>query len=206
MTLEQFEQLVLSQKAPEPWTPVTDYSFEGRKKAEGDHARLILEVFEPKRLMDYGCGHGHLLRMLEEERPRYTHYFCGFEPNETLALQAQRYADVFDDIKGCRGGFDVVICREVMEHNTIREIRRLVGELCRLSAKFVYITTRFHPCPQTLLDVATSDDLDPTHISMLSQDFLRVLFVLEGFKRRADLEEWLDWQSKRRVLVYERAH
>jgi hypothetical protein len=39
------------------------------------------------------------------------------------------------------------------------------------------------------LDVATSDDLDPTHISMLNQDFLRVLFVLEGFKRRADLEE-----------------
>jgi hypothetical protein len=56
-----------------------------------------------------------------------------------------------------------------------------------------------------LLDVATSDDLDPTHISMTNQDFLRMLFVLEGFKRRADLETRMDWKKLGRCLVYERA-
>ncbi len=52
--------------------------------------------------------------------------------------------------------------------------------------------------------MATSDDLDPTHITMLNQDLLRLLFILEGFKRRADLETAMDWQHKGRVLVYVR--
>lgn len=206
MTLADFETLVLSQKAPEPWTPVTDYSFEGRQTVEGPHARLILDVFEPQRLLDYGCGHGHLLRMLDAEHGRYApHHFCGYEPNEVLARQAQRYVDVFDDLKGCRGGFDLVICREVLEHCPVLEIRKIVTELCRLSKQYVYVTTRFHPSPSSLFDVSTADDLDPTHISMVAHELLRLLFVLEGFKRRADLEERMDHLRKGRVLVYERA-
>ena len=39
---------------------------------------------------------------------------------------------------------------------------------------------------------------------MLHQDLLRLLFVLEGFTRRADLEAQLDWKHYGRVLVYER--
>jgi hypothetical protein len=39
---------------------------------------------------------------------------------------------------------------------------------------------------------------------MLNQDFLRTLFVLEGFKRRKDLEVRMDWKGLGRVLVYER--
>ena len=55
------------------------------------------------------------------------------------------------------------------------------------------------------MDVDTSDKLDPTHITMMHQAFLRALFVLEGFRRRADLEAAMDWKKLGRVLVYERA-
>ena len=55
-----------------------------------------------------------------------------------------------------------------------------------------------------LLDFTTQFDVDPTHITLLNKDFLRVLFVLEGFARRRDLEERMDWAGKDRVLVYER--
>ena len=101
--------------------------------------------------------------------------------------------------------WDLVICREVLEHCTIREVRRIVSRLCALSAGLVYVTTRFAKAPAHLLSVDTADDLDPTHINMCNQSFLRMLFVLEGFKRRADLEEKMDWQKKGRCLVYERA-
>ena len=37
-----------------------------------------------------------------------------------------------------------------------------------------------------------------------SEDFLRVMCVLEGFRRRLDLESAIDWMGKGRVLVYER--
>ena len=101
--------------------------------------------------------------------------------------------------------YDLVICREVLEHLSIGQIRRAVTNLAALSAGFVYVTTRFAKEPDSLLSVDTQDGLDPTHISMLNQTFLRALFVLEGFKRRADLEAAMDWKTLGRVLVYERA-
>jgi len=54
-----------------------------------------------------------------------------------------------------------------------------------------------------VFDCQTKDDLDPTHISMLSQPFLRSICVLNGGRRREDLEAKLDHQHKGRVLVYE---
>jgi hypothetical protein len=68
----------------------------------------------------------------------------------------------------------------------------------------VYVTTRFHPAPESLLDFTTDFETDPTHVTLLAKDFLRCLFVLEGFRRREDLETRMDWAGKGRVLVYER--
>ena len=79
-----------------------------------------------------------------------------------------------------------------------------VTNLCARSSRFVYLTTRYNQQPAHLFDVQTSDDLDPTHQSMLNQTWLRSLFVLEGFRCRPDLEARLDWRGLSRVLVYER--
>lgn len=210
LAIERFEALVQAQQpATQPWTPVTDYSFEARKEIEGPHVQLIADVFKPRYILDAGAGHGHLARMLRDH---------GFSPVWAVDKHAWphndvRELDITEDIpvRGFVDGrppgplMDLVICREVLEHLTVLEIRHAVRTLCRLSSRYVYVTTRFHPNPQSLLDVATSDDLDPTHITLLNQDFLRVLFILEGFTRRSDLEQQMDWQHKGRVLVYERA-
>jgi hypothetical protein len=202
VSLARFEQIVLTQTpAARQWSPVTDYSFEGRKQIEGRHPQLIKDVFKPQYVLDMGAGPGHLVRMLR-----------------ALGIKAKGYDKYADAIHGIDEfdltwylhdewdeWADLVICREVLEHLTIREIRRAVTTLCDLSTRFVYVTTRFAKEPHSLLDVDTSDELDPTHISMLHQDLLRVLFVLEGFKRRADLEDRLDWRHAGRVLIYERA-
>jgi len=100
--------------------------------------------------------------------------------------------------------YDLVICREVFEHLTVLQVREAVRNICRVSAKFAYVTTRFHPNPSTLLDVTTQFDVDPSHITLLNKDLLRLFFVLEGFRQRTDLEERIDWMGKGRVLVYEK--
>lgn len=207
-TVDDFEALVFAQRpATQPWQPVTDYSFEARRVIEGEQPRLIIETFSPTCVLDYGCGYGHLVKLLLEHPVEYPGYHRalivhGYEPNDAIrpgwafsTVAYRQYNQVFD----------LVICREVLEHLTVLELRRVVADLCRLSSRYVYLTTRFNPAPASLLDVATADTLDPTHITMLNQDFLRVLLVLEGFRRRRDLEAAMDWQQKGRVLVYERA-
>lgn len=208
--LARFEAFVLSQQpASKPWQPVTDYSFEARKAIEGIHPQLIRDVFQPRRVTDVGCGFPPILLDLLRE----LHVDgIGLDTRAPTGLVHARvswfnlgssYVGIdFWELGSWES--DLVICREVLEHLTVLQIRQAVTNLCKLSTQFIYVTTRFAKAPQSLLDVDTSDDLDPTHMTMLHQDFLRVLFVLEGFKRRADLEERLDWQHKGRVLVYER--
>lgn len=199
MTIDEFEALVLAQRpAEEPWQPVTDYSDEARTIAEGQHPKLILETFRPEKIVDVGCGTKHLVESINAE--------VGW----TMALGVDKSNDDADwplDIAALSPPnirADLVICREVLEHLTLMEIRRAVTNLCVLSTQFVYVTTRFSS-EHDLLRVETSDDLDPTHITIPSKDLIRLLFVLEGFKRRVDLEERMDWKTLNRCLVYERA-
>jgi hypothetical protein len=86
----------------------------------------------------------------------------------------------------------------------VLQLRQAVAQLCRASSRFVYVTTRFHPDPAGLLDFTTQFEVDPSHITLLAKELLRCLIVLEGFRRRPDLEARMDWGGKGRVLVHER--
>lgn len=199
MTMDDFEALVFSQRpASAPWQPVTDYSFRARKDIEGEHPAIIKRVFQPRFVLDAGCGpEGHLVGLLcDIGVPAW-----GFDvqiPQTHLNLMP---GDLLNPPGGVWG--DLVICREVLEHLTLLQCRLAITNLCRLSSRFVYVTTRFSS-EHNIMSVDTMDDLDPTHITIPSKDLIRLLFVLEGFKRRADLEARLDWQNKNRCLVYER--
>jgi SAM-dependent methyltransferase len=142
-------------------------------------------------VLDYGCGFGYLVEMLNERGMRAE----GWDPQPG---EPPRIAHI--DEKWL--AYDLVICREVLEHVPARGVQEIVRKLCNLSRRYVYVTTRFTKGPH-LLDVDGSDGLDPTHITMLNQDLLRLLFTLEGFRRRADLERDLDHRELGRVLVYE---
>lgn len=216
--IEAFEDCVLNQK-PIPATHYDDeyftsgwreggnrYTLEERRKIEGRNPQLIKEVFRPKRVLDMGCGPGALMYLLYELgveadgidfSPRSLE-LAPPEVRDRIIIGAVTERLVSDN------SYDLVICREVFEHLTVLQIRQAVRNICRISTNHVYMTTRFHPDPRDLLDVTTQLEVDPTHITLLNKDFLRLLLVLEGFKCRPDLEERMDWLNKGRVLVYQK--
>jgi SAM-dependent methyltransferase len=214
-----FEQAVLNQRPVEPehyddayftsdWRGGDNrYDLETRRRIEARNPALIKEVFGPKRVLDVGCGPGFLMFFLHELGLEADGIDFSPSSRELAPLQVAERIIVgsVDEPRVPERSYDLVVCREVTEHLTVLQVARTVEQLCRASSRYVYLTTRFHPDPASLLDFTTQPEIDPSHITLLSKDFMRVLFVLNGFAQRPDLEKRMDWAGKNRVLVYERA-
>ena len=184
-----------------------NYSLDARRVIEARNPSLIKEVFEPRRVLDLGCGPGALMHLLWEigvtaDGIDFT------EASRALATPEVRdritVGSVTDPRLKPADAYDLVICREVLEHLTVLEVKQAVANMVRMTSKFIYVTTRFHPQPASLLDFTTQFDVDPTHITLLHKDMLRLMFILEGCRSRPDLEARMDWGGKGRVLVLEK--
>ena len=219
MDITEFEQRVLQQKPvgsghydPEYFTgdwraEGNNYNLETRRAIEAKNPALIKDVFQPKRVLDLGCGPGALMHLLWELGVDVEG--IDFTPSSPqLATPEVRdritVGDVTDPTLKPAGAFDLVISREVLEHLTVLQVKQAVANMVRMTSKFIYVTTRFHPTPASLLDFTTQFDVDPSHITLLNKDMLRLMFVLEGCKSRPDLESRMDWGNKGRVLVLEK--
>lgn len=183
-----------------------DYSIETRRKIEAKNPQNIKDVFQPRRVLDVGCGPGALMFLLHElgvetygvDFSKAAREIAPPEVRERIVVgPVTEYHDFGKT-------FDLVICRELLEHLTILQVRNVVAVLARYASKFLYVTTRYHPSPKHLLDVTDDVKTDPTHITLLTKDLLKTLFILEGLKPREDIEEKMDWKKYGRVLVFEK--
>lgn len=184
-----------------------DYTIETRRRIEARNPELIKEVFQPAKVLDMGCGPGALMFLLDEigvdvdgvDFAESSKTLAPAEVADRITIGSVTESDLPSS------SYDLVLCREVFEHLSVLQVQQAVATFCRLTSKYVYVTTRFHPKPETLFDVTTEFDVDPTHINLMNMDMTRLLFVLQGMKRREDLERRMDWLNKGRVLVYEKA-
>ena len=219
MTITEFEAAVFAQKPTgqqhydenywlgEWRAGDNNYSLDTRRRIEAKNPQLIKEVFQPTRVIDLGCGPGALMHLLWELGVNVEGIDFA-DSSKQLATSEVRdritVGYVGDPTIKPANSYDLVICREVLEHLTVLQVKQTVANMVRMSSRFIYVTTRFHPNPANLLDFTTQFDVDPSHITLLNKDMLRLMFVLEGCRSRPDLEARMDWGKKGRVLVMEK--
>jgi len=219
MNITEFERQVLDQKPvgsthydSEYFTgdwraDGNNYNLETRRQIEAKNPALIKDVFQPKKVLDLGCGPGALMHLLWElgvdvegiDFAESSREVATPEVRDRIAI-----GQVTDPTLKPANTYDLVISREVLEHLTVLQVKQAVANMVRMTSKFIYVTTRFHPSPASLLDFTTQFDVDPSHITLLNKDMLRLLFVLEGCRSRPDLEARMDWGHKGRVVVLEK--
>ena len=220
MNIMEFEQHVVDQQAvgaghydaeyfTGDWRDAgNNYNLETRRQIEGKNPALIKEVFQPTKVLDLGCGPGALMHLLYElgvdveglDFAQSSKELATAEVRDRIAV-----GQVGDTTLKPDAAYDLVICREVLEHLTVLQVKQAVANMARMTSRFIYVTTRFHPSPASLLDFTTQFDVDPSHITLLNKDMLRLMFVLEGCRSRPDLEARMDWGKKGRVLVLEKS-
>lgn len=217
-SIKEFENFIFTQKPINSsyyneqyfkgnWrTDENNYSLDKRRIIEGRNPLNIKHVFNPNRVLDVGCGPGALMYFLYELGIEC--YGIDFSKtakelsppeiknNIIIAPVTEFYDFGFD--------FDLVICRELLEHLTVLQIKKTIKVLADYTSKYLYVTARFHPSPIGLLDITDDTLTDPTHITLLNKDFVKLLFMLEGLTPRPDLEKKMDWKNLGRVLVFER--
>ncbi|MBA3271623.1 MAG: class I SAM-dependent methyltransferase [Acidobacteria bacterium] len=218
MTLPEFESAIFAQTPTSSdhydseyftgeWRAEgNNYNLETRRAIEASNPQLIRDVFRPTKALDLGCGPGALMHLLWELGVDVEGIDFA-ESSRQLATPEVRdrilIGNTYEHLKPANA-FDLVISREVLEHLTVFQVKKTVENMVRMTSRFVYCTTRFHPEPHSLIDFTTQFDVDPTHITLLNKDFLRLMFVIEGCRSRPDLEARMDWGNKGRVLVMEK--
>ncbi len=218
MTIPEFEAAVFAQQPTSSdhydteyftgeWRAEgNNYSLETRRQIEGRNPALIKEVFAPAKVLDLGCGPGALMHLLWElgvdvegiDFAQSSKQIASPEVRDRITI-----GNTVDPLKP-DNAYDLVICREVLEHLTVFQVKQTVENMVRMTSRFIYCTTRFHPDPASLVDFTTQFDVDPTHITLLNKDLLLLMFVLAGCRTRPDLEARMDWLNKGRCLVMEK--
>ena len=93
--------------------------------------------FGVRRVLDAGCGLGHMRKAVREYFPRAR--YVGLDPSEYLA---RRYGWVLTSIADYapRAPFDLVICHDVLQYLPDREAARALRNLSRLCQGALYFS------------------------------------------------------------------
>ena len=171
--------------------------YDARVAIEAQHPDILAALCQGKTVLDVGCGPGHLVRMLRDRGVRA----IGVDPCLTPG-QDHCFLGTIEEWND--SDYDVVVCREVLEHIPVREWGAFLAHLFRVAKERVYLTTRFTPAPAHPWELTDELQVDPSHITRLPQPFVRALCVVQGSTRDTTWESKLDWLGKGRVLVYKK--
>jgi SAM-dependent methyltransferase len=112
--------------------------------------------FRVRRVLDAGCGLGHMRRAVRQFFPRAR--YVGLEASEYLARRCGWVHAGLEDYRP-RAPFDLVICHDVLQYLDDRAAARAIANLGRISRGALYLTALTREDWRSTADRSRSDGL-----------------------------------------------
>jgi 2-polyprenyl-3-methyl-5-hydroxy-6-metoxy-1,4-benzoquinol methylase len=147
---------------PEPTTSPTETDFDFRQKYESKNPILrylidrfydsigeLLRAAEPRRVLEVGCGEGFSTARLRELLPAQTSLEACDVEHRLVAAARQRnpgvaiHQESIYDTARESGGWDLVVCMEVLEH--LDRPEDALKQLVRLSSRWLLVSVPREP-------------------------------------------------------------
>jgi len=148
--------------------------------------KKLIGDFNPKRVLDVGCGEGELVSMFQKHGVET----YGIDISKQSLLHARNVVQAdAEKIPFKDNTFDLLIAHHSLEHLKnpeyfIRECKRVLK-----ANGIVCVVVPVSPFGLTKLWRALKLQTDPTHLSMHSKTFWVKMFRKEGFRMIGDLQD-----------------
>jgi glycerol-3-phosphate cytidylyltransferase-like family protein len=110
-----------------------NYTIEQRRRLEGRNPELIRDTFQARSVLDMGCGPGALMFLLDEIGVRADGVDVAQVSKELAPPEVRDRIRIgsITDIDLPSDSYELVICREVLEHMTVLQVQQAVQNICR---------------------------------------------------------------------------
>lgn len=146
--------------------------------------RLINSITKDKkgRLLDYGCGTGYFLQIMENNGWKT----YGIEPNSIAREIAQTKSNVQENIEQLKiknKKFDVITLWHVLEHiHNINETIKILKTILKEKGKIVIAVPNIDSYEQNVFEEEWAAYDVPRHLYHFSQDTMNTLMLKHGLK------------------------
>jgi 2-polyprenyl-3-methyl-5-hydroxy-6-metoxy-1,4-benzoquinol methylase len=127
--IQQLQSLHLDPKRPQ--------GFGGKVKDLGKFYKYV-DTWNPKSVLDYGCGKGHILSHLKDKYP--TIKFTGYDP--ALPMFSTQPKD----------SYDCIFSNDVLEHIEPEFINQVLEHIDTLASKYIWLRIDTVPARKILSD------------------------------------------------------
>jgi 2-polyprenyl-3-methyl-5-hydroxy-6-metoxy-1,4-benzoquinol methylase len=150
-----------------------------------------ISIIRNKKLnaLDVACGYGNLLYLYKTNDIQAIGYDLDTSQvnlANRLGLNA-KYGNIFD-INFYNNKFGVISCFDFLEHIDKNEAMKLLGKFHSLLEKEGYLFIRM-PCGDSPFGLRDFSD-DPTHKWVASQNCIKSILMIAGFKNIKTYEDW----------------
>lgn len=173
-------------------SPYIDYEL--CKKDVERLGSVILKYFYPRKFLEVGCAYGFLPKFLRKKGIRA----FGIDISEFAVKKGNEKYIKVGDIRNLKDftsqEFDMVLCSEVLEHISEKDIEKSIRELWRVSSKFLILT----------INLDENDKyLDLSHISIFPLAYWEEKFRKLSLKRDKDMENKIRKDKNIRFLEHD---